>query len=31
VPGGNPLQGTGLATTTDGGLHWNPVNVPSPS
>ena len=30
-PGGSPLQGTGLAITGDGGLHWNPVNVPSPS
>jgi len=27
----NPFQGTGLAITTDGGLHWSPVNVPNPS
>jgi photosystem II stability/assembly factor-like uncharacterized protein len=31
LPQGNPFQGTGLATTTDGGLHWKPVNVPNPS
>ncbi len=24
-------QGTGLATTADGGLHWSPANVPNPS
>ncbi len=24
-------EGTGLATTADGGLHWSPVNVPNPS
>jgi photosystem II stability/assembly factor-like uncharacterized protein len=30
-PRATPAQGTGLATTTDGGLHWNPVNVPNPS
>jgi hypothetical protein len=23
--------GTGLAITSDGGLHWSPVNVPSPT
>jgi photosystem II stability/assembly factor-like uncharacterized protein len=27
----NPANGTGLATTAAGGLHWNPVNVPNPS
>jgi photosystem II stability/assembly factor-like uncharacterized protein len=31
VPTANPFPGTGLATTSDGGLHWNPVNVPKPS
>jgi photosystem II stability/assembly factor-like uncharacterized protein len=31
VPGpGNPPQGTGLAMTADGGLHWTFVNVPQP-
>jgi len=27
----NAFQGTGLAITADGGVHWNPVNVPKPS
>jgi hypothetical protein len=27
----NLSRGTGLATTADGGVHWNPVNVPMPS
>ena len=31
VPTANLSRGTGLATTSDGGLHWNPVNVPKPS
>jgi len=31
LPGGNAFNGTGLATTGDGGLHWSPVNVPNPS
>lgn len=31
LPQGNAFQGTGLATTRDGGLHWSPVNVPNPS
>ena len=31
LPNANPPHGTGLATTADGGLHWNPVNVPNPS
>ena len=30
-PQANAFQGTALATTADGGLHWNPVNVPNPS
>jgi photosystem II stability/assembly factor-like uncharacterized protein len=30
-PRSNPPQGTGLATTADGGIHWTPVNVPKPS
>ena len=30
-PGANPPQGTGLATTADGGIHWTPVNVPKPT
>lgn len=30
-PRANPPQGTGLATTSDGGIHWTPVNVPKPS
>ena len=30
-PRSSPPQGTGLATTADGGLHWNPVNVPIPA
>jgi photosystem II stability/assembly factor-like uncharacterized protein len=30
-PSANPPQGTGLATTADGGIHWTPVNVPKPS
>lgn len=28
---GNAPQGTGLAMTADGGLHWTFVNVPQPS
>lgn len=28
---GNAPQGTGLAITADGGLHWTCVNVPQPS
>jgi photosystem II stability/assembly factor-like uncharacterized protein len=31
VPTANLSGGTGLATTSDGGVHWNPVNVPKPS
>jgi photosystem II stability/assembly factor-like uncharacterized protein len=31
APNSTPPQGTGLATTADGGLHWSPVNVPNPS
>jgi hypothetical protein len=31
LPSSNPPQGTGLASTADGGLHWSPVNVPNPS
>ena len=31
VPTANLSRGTGLATTADGGVHWNPVNVPRPS
>jgi photosystem II stability/assembly factor-like uncharacterized protein len=31
VPTANLLRGTGLATTADGGVHWNPVNVPHPA
>jgi photosystem II stability/assembly factor-like uncharacterized protein len=31
VPGPAPNQGTGLATSADGGVHWTPVNVPNPS
>lgn len=30
-PRTTPTQGSGLATTADGGLHWSPVNVPNPS
>jgi photosystem II stability/assembly factor-like uncharacterized protein len=30
-PRANPPQGTGLASTADGGIHWTPVNVPKPS
>jgi photosystem II stability/assembly factor-like uncharacterized protein len=30
-PPSTPAQGTGLSTTADGGLHWNPVNVPIPA
>jgi photosystem II stability/assembly factor-like uncharacterized protein len=30
-PNAGPVDGTGLATTTDGGVHWIPVNVPKPS
>jgi photosystem II stability/assembly factor-like uncharacterized protein len=30
-PRSTPPQGTGLSTTNDGGLHWNPVNVPIPA
>lgn len=29
-PNANPPQGTGLAMTSDGGIHWTPVNVPKP-
>jgi len=31
APGRSSPQGTGLATTADGGLHWTYVNVPRPS
>jgi photosystem II stability/assembly factor-like uncharacterized protein len=31
LPTSNPARGTGLAVTSDGGLHWTPVNVPKPS
>jgi photosystem II stability/assembly factor-like uncharacterized protein len=31
VPTANLSRGTGLATTADGGVHWNPVSVPTPS
>jgi hypothetical protein len=31
VPTANLSGGTGLATTSDGGVHWNSVNVPKPS
>jgi len=30
-PRSTPTQGSGLSTTADGGLHWNPVNVPTPA
>jgi len=30
-PSVNPFQGTGLAVSADGGVHWTPVNVPKPS
>jgi photosystem II stability/assembly factor-like uncharacterized protein len=30
-PRSTSVQGTGLSTTVDGGLHWNPVDVPRPS
>jgi photosystem II stability/assembly factor-like uncharacterized protein len=30
-PSANPFQGTGLAVSADGGVHWTPVNVPKPS
>ncbi len=30
-PQANAFNGTGLAITSDGGLHWSPVNVPNPS
>jgi len=29
-PSTNPPQGTGLAMSDDGGVHWTPVNVPRP-
>ncbi len=29
-PSTNPPQGTGLAMSSDGGVHWTPVNVPKP-
>jgi hypothetical protein len=29
-PNTNPPQGTGLAMSSDGGVHWKPVNVPNP-
>jgi len=31
APGPPPTQGTGLAITSDGGVHWTAVNVPRPS
>ncbi len=31
LPQGNAFQGTGLATSGDGGAHWTPVKVPNPS
>jgi photosystem II stability/assembly factor-like uncharacterized protein len=30
-PNTSLAQGTGLATTSDGGLHWTPANVPKPT
>jgi photosystem II stability/assembly factor-like uncharacterized protein len=30
-PNANPLRGTGLAVSSDGGVHWTPVSVPKPS
>ncbi len=29
-PNTNPPQGTGLAMSSDGGVHWTPVEVPRP-
>lgn len=29
-PSTNPPQGSGLAMSSDGGVHWTPVNVPQP-
>ena len=31
APGPGQAPGTGLAVTSDGGLHWTPVQVPVPS